>query len=210
MPDSAVPGPASTGPAATGIRVLAGLGNPGREYDGTRHNAGFAVLDLIASRLGLSFSKEPKWDAMVARDPASDLVLIKPATFMNLSGESVCDYARFHRIPAAAVLVIADDVALPLGTIRIRREGGSGGQKGLESVLIHFATDQVPRLRVGVGGASPGADLSSHVLARFRPEEQSAAEEGFSRAAEAALCAVKQGLVNAMNLYNGAPSSDKS
>lgn len=207
-----MPDPAATGdrPAVPGIRILAGLGNPGREYDGTRHNAGFAVLDLIASRLGVSFSKESKWDAMVARDPASDLVLIKPTTFMNLSGESVCDYARFYRIPAEALLVIADDVALPLGTLRIRREGSSGGQKGLESVLIHFATEQVPRLRVGVGAASEGGDLSSHVLARFRPEEQPAVEESFSRAAEAALCVVKRGLADAMNLYNGAPSSDKS
>lgn len=207
-----MPDPAATGvrPAVTGIRILAGLGNPGREYDGTRHNAGFAVLDLIASRLGVSFSKESKWDAMVARDSASDLVLIKPTTFMNLSGESVCDYARFFRIPAEAVLVIADDVALPLGALRIRREGSSGGQKGLESVLIHFATEQVPRLRIGVGAASEGGDLSSHVLARFRPEEQPAVEESFSRAAEAALCVVKRGLADAMNLYNGAPSSDKS
>ena len=207
MPDSAATG---EWPAAPGIRVLAGLGNPGREYDGTRHNVGFAVLDRIASQLGISFSKEPKWDALVARAPGSELILIKPTTFMNLSGESVCDYARFYRIPTESVLVIADDVALPLGALRIRREGGSGGQKGLESVLIHFATEQVPRLRVGVGAATPGADLSSHVLARFRPEEQSTVEESFSRAAEAALCAVKRGLADAMNLYNVAPSSDKS
>ena len=207
MPDSAATG---EWPAAPGIRVLAGLGNPGREYDGTRHNVGFAVLDRIASQLGISFSKEPKWDALVARAPGSELILIKPTTVMNLSGESVCDYARFYRIPTESVLVIADDVALPLGALRIRREGGSGGQKGLESVLIHFATEQVPRLRVGVGAATPGADLSSHVLARFRPEEQSTVEESFSRAAEAALCAVKRGLADAMNLYNVAPSSDKS
>ena len=207
MPDSAATGDR---PAVPGFRILAGLGHPGREYDGTRHNAGFAVIDLIASRLGVSFSKEPKWDAMVARDPASDLVLIKPTTFMNLSGESVCDYARFYRIPPESVLVIADDVSLPLGTLRIRREGSSGGQKGLESVLIHFATEQVPRLRVGVGAASAGGDLSSHVLARFRPEEQPAVEESFSRAAEAAISVVKRGIAEAMNLYNGAPSSDKS
>ena len=207
MPDSAATG---SSPAVPGFRLLAGLGNPGREYDGTRHNAGFAVLDLVASRLGVSFSKEPKWDAMVARDPASDLVLIKPTTFMNLSGESVCDYARFYKIAPASVLVIADDVALPLGSLRIRREGSSGGQKGLESVLIHFATEQVPRLRVGVGAASTGGDLSSHVLARFRPEEQPLVEESFSRAAEAALSVVNRGLAEAMNLYNGAPSSDKS
>ena len=193
----------------SGIRLVAGLGNPGREYDGTRHNIGFAVIDEIASRLGASFSKEPKWDAMLAKVPGTDLALIKPTTFMNLSGESVGEYARFYRIPAASVLVIADDVALPLGTLRLRREGGSGGQKGLESVLIHFATEQVPRLRVGVGGASTGADLSSHVLSRFRPEEQPTVEETVKRAAEAALCAVNQGIAAAMNLYNATPLSAK-
>ena len=193
----------------SGIRLVAGLGNPGREYDGTRHNIGFAVIDEIASRLGASFSKEPKWDAMLAKVPGTDLALIKPTTFMNLSSESVGEYARFYRIPAASVLVIADDVALPLGTLRLRREGGSGGQKGLESVLIHFATEQVPRLRVGVGGASTGADLSSHVLSRFRPEEQPTVEETVKRAAEAALCAVNQGIAAAMNLYNATPLSAK-
>jgi len=193
----------------SGIRLVAGLGNPGREYDGTRHNIGFAVIDAVASVLGASFSKEPKWDAQLAKVPGTDLALIKPTTFMNLSGESVEEYARFFRIPAASVLVIADDVALPLGTLRLRREGGSGGQKGLESVLIHFATEQVPRLRVGVGGASGGADLSSHVLSRFRPEEQSTVEETVKRAAEAALCAVNQGIEAAMNLYNATPLSAK-
>ena len=191
------------------IALVAGLGNPGREYEGTRHNIGFAVLDAMASRLGASFSKEPKWDALLAKVPGTDLALIKPTTFMNLSGESVGEYARFYRIPAASVLVIADDVALPLGSLRVRREGGSGGQRGLESVLIHFATEQVPRLRVGVGGASGGGDLSTHVLSRFRSEEQSAVEETLKRASEAALCAVNQGLTAAMNLYNATPLSAK-
>ena len=197
MPDSEVPG----------IRIIAGLGNPGREYEGTRHNIGFAVLDRVASLLGVSLSKEAKWHCHMAKVPGTDLVLIKPTTFMNLSGESIGDYASFHRIPAASVL---DDVALPLGTLRLRTEGGSGGQKGLESVLMHFATEQVPRLRVGVGAASSGADLSSHVLSGFRPEEKETVEQAVSRAAEAVLCAVRQGMGNAMNLYNAAPSSDKS
>jgi PTH1 family peptidyl-tRNA hydrolase len=210
MPDTAAPGPASSGSAVTGIRILAGLGNPGREYDGTRHNVGFAVLDRVASLMGVSFTKGAKWEALIAKVPGSDLVLLKPTTFMNLSGESVCDYARFHRIAASSTLVIADDVALPLGALRIRREGGSGGQKGLESILIHFATEKVPRLRIGIGAASPQTDLSGYVLSRFRPEEQSSVEETLSRAAEAALCAARHGLSDAMNLYNGAPSSDKS
>jgi PTH1 family peptidyl-tRNA hydrolase len=206
MSDSAVPGIRSD---AAGIRLLAGLGNPGREYEGTRHNIGFAVLDKLAAQLGATFTKEPKWDAQVARVPGSDLTLIKPSTFMNLSGEAVGGYARFYRIPAASVLVVVDDVALPLGALRIRRDGGAGGQKGLSSVLVHFATEQVPRLRVGVGGAAEGKDLSSHVLSRFRPEEQTSVEETLSRAAEAALSAVRNGVEQAMNLYNATPSSVK-
>lgn len=200
MPDSEAPG----------LRLIAGLGNPGREYEETRHNAGFAVLDELASRLGASFSKEAKWDAHVAKVPGSDLVLLKPATFMNLSGEAVAGYARFYRILHGSVLVVADDVALPPGTIRLRREGGSGGQKGLESVLIHFATEQVPRLRIGVGGASSGADLAGHVLSRFRPEEIPVIREAVSRSSEAVLCAVERGLETAMNLYNALPVPDKS
>jgi PTH1 family peptidyl-tRNA hydrolase len=195
---------------AQGLRLVAGLGNPGREYDGTRHNAGFAVLDRVAAKLGATFSKEPKWDALVAKVPGSDLILLKPTTFMNLSGESVNGFARFHRIPHGSVLVVADDVALPPGTLRLRREGGSGGQKGLESVLIHFATEQVPRLRIGVGGASSGADLAGHVLSRFLPEELPVIEEAVNRAADAVLHAVEKGLEPAMNLYNAASVPDKS
>ena len=205
MPDSA---------GGQGIRLVAGLGNPGREYEGTRHNIGFAVIDLLAQRLGVSFSKESKWDAYVAKvanvSQSPDLSLLKPITFMNLSGEAVGEYARFYRIPSSSTLVILDDVSLPLGTLRLRREGGSGGQNGLKSVLIHFSTEQVPRLRVGVGGSSPEVDLSNHVLSRFCPEEQSQASEAISRAADAALCVLESGLENAMNLYNATPSTTKS
>jgi PTH1 family peptidyl-tRNA hydrolase len=203
MPDS----------TSQGLHLIAGLGNPGREFEGTRHNIGFAVLDSIASQLGVSFSKETKWDAWIAKATLSsgeELVLLKPTTFMNLSGDSVVEYARFYRISAHSTLVVLDDVALPIGTLRIRLEGGSGGQKGLESVLMHFATEQVPRLRVGVGGATGGKDLSSHVLSRFTTEEQSAADAAVKRAAEATLSAVRDGLSLAMNLYNAAPNSDKS
>ena len=202
MPDS----------SSSGLRLIAGLGNPGREYEGTRHNIGFAVLDAIASQLGTSFVKEAKWDAWIAKatlGSGEEIVLIKPTTFMNLSGDSVGEYARFYRIPAHSTLVVLDDVALPIGTLRLRQEGGSGGQNGLESVLVHFATEQVPRLRVGVGGAAEGRDLSSHVLSRFAPDEQIAADAAIVRSAEATLCAVSQGLAQAMNLYNAIPNSDK-
>jgi peptidyl-tRNA hydrolase, PTH1 family len=203
MPDS----------TSLGLRLIAGLGNPGREYEGTRHNVGFAVLDAIASKLGVSFTKETKWDAWIAKAPldsGEELVLLKPITFMNLSGESVGEYARFFKLSAHSTLVVLDDVSLPLGTLRIRQEGSSGGQKGLESVLMHFATEQVPRLRVGVGGTAQGRDLSSHVLSKFAPEEQPEATAAVTRAAEATLCAVRDGLERAMNLYNAAPNPDKS
>jgi len=193
---------------------VAGLGNPGREYEGTRHNIGFAVIDRIASLLGVECSKEPKWRILLGKGKPgtedSDLILIKPTTFMNLSGEAVVEYARFFRIPSTSTLVIIDDIALPLGTLRLRAEGGSGGQKGLESVLMHFATEQVPRLRVGIGGAPGDGDLSNHVLSRFLPGEQSAAMEAVNRAAEATLCVLRKGLSQAMNLYNAAPSSAKT
>lgn len=189
-----------------GIRLVAGLGNPGKEYEGTRHNIGFAVLDLLARRLGVGFSKESKWDAFVAR-PKSDLSLLKPTTFMNLSGESVGEYARFYRIPSTSSLIVIDDASLPLGTLRLRREGGSGGQNGLKSVLVHFATEQVPRLRVGIGSAVSGGDLSGHVLSRFLPEERPLAEEAISRAADAVACVLDHGIDHAMNLYNATPTS---
>ena len=195
------------------IRLVAGLGNPGREYQGTRHNIGFAVLDVLAQRLGVDFSKESKWDAYVARvsqAPDADVSLLKPTTYMNLSGEAVGEYARFYRIPASSTLVVLDDVSLPLGTLRLRREGGAGGQNGLKSVLVHFTTEQIPRLRVGIGENPGGGDLSGHVLSQFTPEEQAQASEAISRAADAVLCVLKQGLEIAMNLYNATPSTTKS
>jgi PTH1 family peptidyl-tRNA hydrolase len=192
------------------MRLVVGLGNPGKEYEGTRHNVGFSVLDVMAANLGVSFSREAKWDAMVVKLPDCDLSLIKPMTFMNLSGEAVGEYARFYRIPPASVLVVLDDIALPLGTLRLRPEGGAGGQRGLESVLVHFATEQVPRLRVGIGGVAEGRDLCGHVLTRFSKDEQSSADHSVNRAAEAAICAVRKGITTAMNLYNATPATDKS
>ncbi len=204
MPDS----PNNLAQGISMIRLIAGLGNPGKEYEGTRHNVGFAVLDLLAQRLGSGFSKESKWDAFVSR-PSSSLSLLKPTTFMNLSGEAVGEYARFNRIAAAESLIVIDDAALPLGTLRLRRDGGAGGQNGLKSVLIHFATEQVPRLRVGIGGPGhAGGDLSHHVLSRFLPGEQQLASEAAARAADAITCVLESGIEHAMNLYNSTPPSD--
>lgn len=184
------------------FRLVAGLGNPGPQYTGTRHNAGFLVLDELARRAGVSFRFDPKWDAEVAS--FGGRMLMKPQTFMNLSGESLGNYARYHRLVPAEVLVVLDDVALPLGELRLRKTGSAGGHNGLESVLVHFSTEGVPRLRVGIGAAS-GA-LQDHVLGKFRPDEIPALEASIGRAADAAEYASAHGLEAAMNQYNQKPT----
>ena len=180
------------------FRLIAGLGNPGRRYAGTRHNAGFLVLDELARRAGVEFRFDPKWNADVA--PCGGCLLMKPQTFMNLSGEAARNYARYHRLDSAEVLVVLDDAALPLGEVRLRKSGSAGGHNGLESVLVHFATEAIPRLRVGIGTA--GGALQDHVLGKFLPSEMPAVEAAVRRAADAVEYANAHGLEAAMNLYN--------
>lgn len=181
------------------FRLIVGLGNPGRQYAGTRHNAGFLVVDELARRSSSgAFRFEAKWDAEVAS--ANDQVLMKPQTFMNLSGEAVSNYARYYRIEPSQVLVILDDVALPLGDLRLRKSGSAGGHNGLESVMVHLSTEGVPRLRVGIGSA--GGTLHDHVLGRFAPDELPALEVAVKRAADAVEYASAKGLEPAMNIYN--------
>lgn len=180
------------------FRLIAGLGNPGRQYAGTRHNVGFAVVDELARRCAAEFRFEPKWDAEVAS--CGGRAFMKPQTFMNLSGEAVGNYARYYRLAPEEVLVIIDDVALPLGDLRLRKTGSPGGHNGLESVLMHLGTEAVPRLRVGIGAAS--GTLHSHVLGQFTPEEKTRLDELYSRAADAAEYANAHGVEAAMNIYN--------
>lgn len=185
------------------FRLVAGLGNPGRQYAGTRHNAGFLVVDELARRAAAPFRFESKWDAEVAE--CGGRLLMKPQTFMNLSGESVGNYARYRRLDPSEVLVVIDDAALPFGDLRFRRSGSAGGHNGLESVLVHLGTESVPRLRFGIGGAAPGA-LHEHVLGKFLPEELPALEAAVSRAADAVEHANAHGLEAAMNTYNQKPT----
>lgn len=184
------------------FRLIAGLGNPGRQYVGTRHNAGFLVVDELARRAAVEFRFEPKWDAEVA--VCGGRILMKPQTFMNLSGESVGNYARYHRLEPSEVLVISDDAALSLGDLRLRKSGSAGGQNGLESILIHLGTESVPRLRVGIGAAS--GTLHDHVLGKFLPEEISVLEAAVDRAADAVEYANAHGMEAAMNIYNQKPT----
>jgi PTH1 family peptidyl-tRNA hydrolase len=186
---------------ASVFRVIVGLGNPGRQYVGTRHNAGFLIVDELARRFAMPFRFEPKWDAEIA--PCGGRLLMKPQTFMNLSGEAVENYARYHRIGASEVLVVLDDAALPLGDLRLRPSGSAGGHNGLESVLMHLATESVPRLRFGIGSAS--GELVDHVLGKFEPGELPAVEASVGRAADAAEYASAHGLEAAMNIYNKKP-----
>jgi PTH1 family peptidyl-tRNA hydrolase len=181
-----------------GFRLLVGLGNPGREYRETRHNVGFLVLDRLAARERAAFRVEKSWQAEVAR--AGDLLLCKPLTFMNLSGQAVRPLSQFYKIEPAQVLVILDDMALPLGKLRLRANGSAGGHNGLQSVIEHFGTAAVPRLRIGIGSAE--RDAVDHVLGRFALEERPALEQSLDRALEALDCARGRGLEAAMNAYN--------
>jgi PTH1 family peptidyl-tRNA hydrolase len=182
------------------IRLLAGLGNPGAEYVGTRHNIGFATVDFFAQRQGvIAFERQEKWDAMVAK--SGELIFIKPLTFMNHSGEAVAAVADFYKITPASILIVLDDFALPLGRLRIRQTGGPGGHNGLESVIMHLGTEDVPRLRLGIG-AAPERGSVDYVLSRFFEEERSTVMAMVERAADAIKCAIDNGIVSAMNRFN--------
>ena len=205
-------------PKETKTRLIVGLGNPGREYDGTRHNIGFAVLDALARHHGLKFSFESKWNAEVAKIPAAsaaaeaDVLLMKPMTFMNLSGTAVASYARFFHLTSLQTLVVLDDVALPLGKLRFRRDGSAGGQRGLESILTHFSTQEVPRLRLGVSSLEEEKEtrskpLSHYVLSRFSEEDLPQVKISIQRAVDALEYLQREGLDKTMNFYNSNPSS---
>jgi len=182
------------------FRLIAGLGNPGREYEETRHNAGFMIVDRLAQRAGIPFRLEPKWNAAIARLTTHEgVILCKPQSFMNLSGEPLATIARFYKIPPTQVLAIFDDVALPLGRIRIRPSGSSGGHNGMESILQHL--DDIPRLRVGIGAAD-GRPMVQHVLGKFQADERPILAEAVERAVQAVDCLQRDGIAAAMNQFN--------
>ncbi|MBL49529.1 MAG: aminoacyl-tRNA hydrolase [Roseibacillus sp.] len=188
-------------------RLVVGLGNPGREYGGTRHNVGFEVLDRLAGAAGLSFQREKKWQAEVCRT-AGGLFLLKPQTYMNLSGRAVAAAARFYKIAAEEVLVVCDEVSLPLGQLRFRMSGGPGGHNGLRSLIADLGSRDFPRLKIGIGGV-PGAKLTSHVLGRFREEEQEAAQKALATALDAVQVALSDGVGRAANRFNVRPKAAK-
>jgi PTH1 family peptidyl-tRNA hydrolase len=180
------------------FRLVAGLGNPGREYADTRHNVGFLVLDRLAARDGATWTRERRWKTDLAR--AGSLQLCKPLTFMNLSGDAIQSVASFHKIPPAEILIVIDDLALPLGTLRLRPSGSSGGHNGLQSIIDRLGTPAIPRLRIGIGSAAAGT--VEHVLGRFTLAEREPLEQSLTRAVEAIDCAQSRGLDAAMNAFN--------
>ena len=186
------------------IRLIAGLGNPGREYEETRHNIGFLVVDRLAAQAGSTWEKSSKWGAISAK--CGEAILVKPMTYMNRSGEPLGAIGQFHKIEPPEILIVLDDLALPLGRLRLRARGGPGGHNGLESILARFGTEEVPRLRVGIGAAPPAGSVN-YVLSRFFDEEKALVASTIDRAAEAVKWAIDKGLVSAMNNFNQAEES---
>ncbi len=183
------------------MKAIVGLGNPGPRYRGTRHNVGFDVVDELAARASLSLEAAPA-DALVARWRAKDVLLVKPLTFMNLSGQAVGELVRYFKIDVADVLIVLDEVQLPLGKLRARARGSAGGHNGLKSVIEHLGAD-VSRLRIGVGRGDDRRDLADHVLATFDKDERAEAVRMTKRAADAAETFVTDGIAAVMNQYNG-------
>ncbi len=184
------------------MRLVVGLGNPGEQYEGTRHNVGFEVVNLLAARHGISVRKHRFravfGDGLIAGER---VILARPMTYMNLSGEAVLALSRFHRVEATDIIVILDEVALPVGQLRLRYQGSAGGHNGLADVLTKMQTTSIPRIRVGVGSAEPGR-LIGHVLSRFAVSDLPIMDEAYVRAADAVECALSDGFETAMNQFN--------
>jgi PTH1 family peptidyl-tRNA hydrolase len=185
------------------MKMVAGLGNPGVKYARTRHNVGFRAVERLGERLGVALNRS-KHDALMAETVCGGerVTLLMPQTFMNKSGVSLAKAMRNANATGSDLLVICDDVNLPLGKLRLRGQGSAGGQNGLRSIIVHLGTEEFARLRIGIGDKE-GGDLSDHVLGTFRPDEQPLIEQAIDQAADAALAFLERGLEAAMNEYNG-------
>jgi len=192
------------------MKLVVGLGNPGSEYRDTRHNVGFLVVDEIARRWRLSEAWREKFEALHVKTAVGEeaVIVAKPLTFMNLSGQAVAGLAAFYKIDPADVLVVTDDVALPVGRLRARPEGGAGGHNGLKSIIQHLGTPAFPRIRVGVGRGDDRRDLVDHVLGRFEAGERDTVSAAVLRAADAAEMFIAEGIERVMNVFNAATQTD--
>ena len=185
------------------MKLIVGLGNPGPRYKGTRHNVGFEVVDELARRASIQFESAPA-EALIAkwRRPDDVVLLVKPLTFMNLSGQAIGELLRYYKIDVPDLLVIVDEVQLPLAKLRARMRGSAGGHNGLKSVIAHVG-EEFSRLRIGVGRGDDRRDLADHVLAKFDRDEAAEVERMTTRAADASETFITAGIAAVMNRFNG-------
>ena len=184
--------------------IVAGLGNPTKEYEKTRHNVGFEVIDVLADRLGIMV-EEKKFRGYYGRGRIGGerVILLKPQTFMNLSGESVRAAADFYKVDREHIIIVYDDISLDVGQLRIRTKGSAGGHNGIKNIIEHLGTQEFPRIKVGVGDKPKKMDLADYVLSRFSKEDRTVMEGAFAEAAQAVEMMISQGADKAMNRFNG-------
>lgn len=185
--------------------LIVGLGNPGSKYEHTRHNMGFLTVDLLAEKLGVKLNKV-KFKAAynIVNFAGCKCLVMKPQTYMNLSGEAVREAAQFYKVPADHILVIYDDISLPVGKLRVRPSGSAGGHNGIKNIIAHLGTQDFPRVKIGVGAKPhPDYDLADWVLSTFSAQEEKALAPAIDKAADAALCIMEKGIAEASNRYSG-------
>jgi len=184
--------------------LIVGLGNPGKKYDNTRHNVGFDTIDVLSNKFGIKVNKL-RFKALIGEGAMQDkrVVLVKPQTFMNLSGESVREAVEWYKMPLKNLIIIYDDIDIPLGKIRIRPKGSSGSHNGMKSVIYQIQSDEFPRVRIGIDKPPENWDLADYVLSKFNEKEREVINNSIERAAEAVVTIIKSGIEMAMNSYNG-------
>ena len=184
--------------------IIAGLGNPGEKYDNTRHNAGFLTIDALASKYNIDV-REKAHKALIGKGviEGQKVILAKPQTYMNVSGESIRALVDYYKIVQEELIIIFDDISLEPGQLRIRKKGSAGGHNGIKSIIAHLGTQEFPRIKVGVGDKPPRMDLADYVLSRFSKEDREKMEQAFKDAAEAVEVMIAEGPDAAMNQFNG-------
>lgn len=191
--------------------IIVGLGNPGKEYENTRHNAGFNSLDVLAGKYNISI-REAEHKALVGKGyiEGQKVILVKPQTYMNNSGEAVREITDYYKVdPESELIVLYDDISLPVGTLRIRDKGSAGGHNGIKSLIQHLGTQVFLRIKVGVGDKIPEMDLVNHVLGHFSKDDAEVMKESFTKAAQATVMMLGGDIEKAMNIYNTKPKKEK-